>query len=237
VHGAIADQATADAAEEAAFADRIAARSGETRSPAFWNTGVGRAVAGLAAVLVLTLAGVYVSGSLSAPRMDEGYRVQLAQFVAGEHERVSADPAVAARKFIVTDSSAAPAAFSETLGRAPQVPVCDEGKLQFGGGSRCGVPGEGESTHFQFFVEVEARSGTVREVPVSVFVKRDKGEMRLDQGVTYSLDTASCGVDGKAMYVWNRDGLVYVMVARKPDDVACRALFSAMNVPPPSSTL
>jgi anti-sigma factor RsiW len=57
VRAAVERDARIQADEDAAYASGIAARSSETRERSFWQTGTGRAVAGLAAVLVLAVAG------------------------------------------------------------------------------------------------------------------------------------------------------------------------------------
>ncbi len=245
VRAAVERDARIQADEDAAYASGIAARSSETRERSFWQTGTGRAVAGLAAVLVLAVAGVYLSSSLSGggngsipiAQEENPYRVRLAQFVADEHERISASPAAAERKFQIHDELVAAQRAAEVLGHAPEIPHCGEGKLVFGGGAPCAVPGTGQSTHLRFLVNLPDAQGVSHEVPVSVFVKRDAGEMQLSEGVTYKMKTETCGVEGKSIYVWSREGLVYVMVARVPDAPGCDAVLTAMGVPPPAAEL
>ncbi len=238
-----------DADREASFAAGIEARASRTRDRSFWQTGPGRAVAGLAAVLLIAVAGLNFGSLVGAfggggaggagpvAQGDNPYRVQLAQFVANEHERVTSTPEAADRKFRIRDELVAAQRAAEALGQSPEIPHCGEGRLTFGGSGPCAVPGTGKSTHLRFLVNLPDALGLTHEVPVSVFVKKDAGEMSLSEGVTYKMNTETCGVEGQSIYVWAREGLVYVMVARLPDTPGCDAILTAMGVPPPAAEL
>lgn len=229
----------------AASASGIEARASRTRDRSFWRSGPGRAVAGLAAVLVVAVAGLGFGtlfagsggGSVPSAHSENPYPMQLARFVANEHERVTSTPGAADRKFQIRDELVAAQRAAEALGHSPEIPDCGEGPLTFGGGGPCAVPGTGQSTHLRFLVNLPDASGRMHEVPVSVFVKKDAGEMSLSEGVTYKMNTETYGVAETFICVWAREGLVYVMAARLPDAPGCDAVLTAMGVPAPVADL
>jgi hypothetical protein len=229
--------ASVDAAEEAAFADAVAARSAETRDPSFWQSPAIRSIGAIAALLLIAVTAVFGLRNMQTTPAGQGYHVQLAQFVANEHDRVSSSESAAARKFHGEDPSAVATELGAILGSLPDMPHCDEQSVKFGGGSKCRVPGQGPSTHFQFFVEAADGVGPPQKLPVSVFVKRASGELEVVEGVTYEVDTLACGVEDASMYVWRRGDLLYVLVAKGADEAGSRLILQAMNVPDATARL
>lgn len=233
-----ANLAQPESTDQERLADALADRAAETRSPSFWSNPAMRTVGALAAVLVLAFSVVFaVRGFQSGPTPTNGYSVELARFVAAEHSRVSDNEAAADAKFNHGEPQSVAATLAALLGHSPEMPDCSRKTVTFGGGSECKVPGKGPSTHFQFFVEPADNIGPPERLPVSVFVKRDSGELDLEPGITYSVNTAACGVTNARIYVWQRDGLVYVLVARGADAGGCARVLESMNVAPATAEL
>ena len=223
--------------ENHALSDALAARAEHTRSPSFWQGTSGRVIGAMAATLLIAFSAVFAfRGLAGGPQDAEGYRVALAQFVANEHDRVANDERAASAKFAQQDRAAVLARLSGILGASPQMPATDGDALRFGGGARCRVPGDGPSTHFQFLVEAGDGVGPPARVPVSVFVKKGAGKLSLEEGKTYRVDTASCGVEA-SMFAYLREGLLYVVVAGGGSNGGCLKILDAMNVPAPSGDL
>lgn len=88
---------TPTAEEDAAFADAVEARSAQTRDRSFWSSPAFRGVSAIAALLVIAFTAVFALQSMQSTPVGEGYQVQLAQFVANEHERVTTNDSAAAR--------------------------------------------------------------------------------------------------------------------------------------------
>ncbi len=211
--------------------DRLAraleARADETRSRSFWG---GRMVAALAAVLVLTVAGVFVSRTIQAsgPRDMLAYRTDLATFVSAEHTR-TLDDRVATRKYIYSTVGDAVRKLTPTLHGKPEVLPNDDG-VSFRGAGPCGVPGVGPSCHFQYVIAKP--DGTTSTV--SIFIKQDHNELDLEENTAYRIKTDECGLSGYEILVWRRGGLLYTLVAG--DDFpqsACLDLLAELRVARP----
>jgi len=233
VRASIAGAAEAPVSDEA-LADALADRAEQTRSPSFWSRTSTIAIGSIAAMLLIAVSAVALLGN---PRGGGAYHVELAQFVAGEHSRVSGNESAARSKFETGEQTEVARKLAALLGGEPKLPVCSENSMTFGGGSECRVPGSGPSTHFQFFVEPKDGVGPPQRIPVSVFVKKDTGELELNSGVTYSVDTAACGINDASIFVWKAEGLIYALVAKGGDAQGCTRVLGAMNVAPPTEEL
>ncbi len=188
------------------LAEALEERAGATRTHSFWG---GRMVAALAAMLVLTVAGVFVGRSIRAimPRDAMVYRTDLAVFVSTEHTR-TLDNDVASKKYIYTTVGDAVRKLGSTLRGDPDVLPCGD-EVTFRGAGPCGVPGVGPSCHFQYIVHLP--DGTTSTV--SIFVKQDHNELDLEESAAYRIKTDECGLSGFEILVWRRHGLLYTLVA------------------------
>lgn len=203
-----------------------------------WFAAPGRAGMALAAALVLVMSvGVIVlaqrsSGGYEAwhghSTQQVEYSGRVATFVAREHFRC-AGAAEAAAKFLDQQESAAPLKVREILGVEAHVPVCETLGLVFRGVAPCGVPGEGPSAHLMF-EEGEAAGPSGRRI--SVFVRRDGGELNLVEGKVYELDVpGSAGASGGAsgVYAWSSEGLLYLVVADEQRGPVCEKLIASLS--------
>lgn len=196
-----------------------------------------RAAGALAAVLVIAFSAVFAFRGLAQPGGGDAYTVRLARFVSDEHARVVGSERVAEAKFAIAVEDDGLDRAADILGTAPEMPECSKGSVAFGGIARCRVPGDGPSTHFRYFVRLGDTDADALSVPVSVFVKTTGDEFDLTPGVTYRVNTAACGVEDAAMYVVERDGLVYVIVAGGAAADGCTRVLDAMGVDRPSAEL
>ncbi|HHN78073.1 MAG TPA: hypothetical protein ENK11_05285 [Phycisphaerales bacterium] len=215
------------AAERERLAEALEARADETRSRSFWG---GRVVAALAAVLVLTVAGVFVARftRVGGPHEMLAYRTNLATFVSAEHTR-TLDDHVANRKYIYTTVGDAVRKLAPTLHGDPEVLPIEDG-VAFRGAGPCGVPGVGPSCHFQYVITKS--DGTT--ATVSIFIKQDHSELDLEENVAYRIKTDECGLSGYEILVWRRGGLLYTLVAG--DDFprsACLDLLAELRIARP----
>ncbi len=211
----------------------------QTRSRSFWARRQSL-VSVLAAVLVVGVASVLVWQAtrlagvhLTDAQMD--YRSRLVGHVAGEHRRVI-DPAVAASKLSLHEPEEVRAFFQQVVGSVPSMEGLTVGtpEMVFVGAGNCHVPGsDGSSAHLR--LDLIAPDGSVERV-VSVFVKADHGELPLEPGVTYALDTKACGESGTRVLAWTDGGLVYFMVADAIND-GCVAVLEHLGVKKPSQGL
>lgn len=225
---AAADEARC--AEDTDLADRLEDRAQQTRQPSFWAD-QRRLIGALAAVLVLTVAGVFVTrfARLSQQTDMLAYRTNLATFVSGEHTR-TLDDEVARQKYTYTAVDAAVEGLGGRLRGTPVVPPC-RGKTAFRGASPCGVPGRGPSCHFQYLVALDDGSFST----VSIFVKQDNGELSLDEGAAYRIRTDECDLAGFHICVWRRDGLLYTMVSDQCHATLCGGLLDDLGVTRPDA--
>lgn len=163
------------------------------------------------------------------------YRTSLARFVAGEHTR-TLDDAYAARKVVYTAPDTAADEIGSRLAHTPVIPPCG-GETRFAGASPCGVPGNGPSAHMQFVLPVHDASGDIvagaEGRKVSVFVKQDKGELNIEDGTTYLVDSDACSVGDSYICVWRRDGLLYTLVSEDRNAPMCTKFLAQFGVEPP----
>ncbi len=211
----------------------------QTRSRSFWARRQSL-VGALAAVLVVGVASVLVwqatrlaGVSLTAAQTD--YRSRLVSHVAGEHRRVI-DPTVAANKLSLHEPEEVRAFFQQVVGSVPSMEGLTVGtpEMVFVGAGNCHVPGsDGSSAHLR--LDLIAPDGSVARV-VSVFVKADHGELPMEPGVTYALDTKACGQSGTRVLAWTDGGLAYFMVADAIND-GCVAVLERLGVKKPTQGL
>jgi len=222
------------------------ARAADTRDPGFW-AGSRRLIGALAAILVIAVGGVFIArlaqvgpavAPTSGPRAGANaedmlaYRTSLARFVTAEHER-TLDPEYAQSKYIYKQVDEAVEQTGGQLEHKPKVPPCG-GQINFRGAAPCGVPGKGPSTHFQFTVDEPEGERTI-----SIFVRRDMGELEIERGRAYRVNTEACNLENTSIFVWRADGLLYTYVSAGPDDTICNKLLGKIGIrePDPDESL
>lgn len=223
----------------AAGSTAITSMGVRTRKRSFWANRQVWAGA-LAAVVVFGVASALVWQAtrltgvhLTSDQLD--YRSRLVGHVAGEHRRVI-DPQVAASKLSLHDPEEVRAFFQQVVGTVPGLEGLTVGTptLVFAGVGNCHVPGSnGSSAHLRF--DLIGADGGIEQV-VSVFIKADHGELPMDPGVTYTLDTKACGQPGTRVLAWSDGTLVYYLVADVIND-GCVKLLKHLGVPTPSRGL
>lgn len=226
------------------LADRLERRAEHTRSRTFWSrpalaagAGIAAALAALFGLIVVNGAGPGGPGGIGGGTVaaGEGYTVRLAQFVAGEHDRVTASPAAARHKLFVRSHDDAVERMMDRLGAPGSMQDLRMARdaLRFRGLGDCAVPGDAPSCHAQFTLV----SPSGRESVVSLFLKRAEGLLDLEPGVTYEVDTGACGVEGSRIIVWSDGELVHVLVASDPAGEVCDEVLDDMGLPMPTARL
>lgn len=222
------------ASDEERLAENIESRSAQTRDRSFWNgsfwIGQGRLAGAIAALLVLTVGVLFITqlspfGGEADPL---AYRTSLARFVTAEHER-TLDEQAAHRKYVFTNVNDAVEKTGGDLGEAPAVPPCG-GRTKFRGAAPCHLPGKGPSAHFQFSVDAEEGA---EPRTVSLFIRKDGGELPLDEGRAYRVNTKACNVDGVAIYVWRARGLLYTFVSSGANGSICNVMLKDLGIAEP----
>jgi hypothetical protein len=215
--------------EQDALAERLEARGGQTRDRGFWSS-QRRLIGAMAAVLTLTLVGVFALqwARLSGPVDPMAYRARLARHVTQEHTRTLERSSYADAKYIYTTLEPAADRLGGRFEQSLTLPPCGE-KTTFRGASPCRVPGKGPSAHFQFFSE----SPEGERVCFSIFIRRDHGELALDEHQGYLIDNQACGVEGVEIIVWRRDGLLYTLVCSQGGEML-DSLLQELAVSPPT---
>ena len=224
--------ATARAAsDEDRLAENLESRSVETRDRSFWN-GQGRLVGAIAAVLMLAVGAFFVTqmapSGFGGGADGTAYRTSLARFVTAEHER-TLDESSAHKKHVFTNVNDAVEKTGSDLGAAPSVPPCG-GQTKFRGAAPCHLPGKGPSAHFQF--AVEAGEGAEPRT-VSLFVRKDGGELPIEEGRAYRVNTEACDVEGVAIYVWRARGLMYTFVSSGAHGSICNLMLKDLGIAEP----
>jgi len=213
---AMAATACADAD---ALGERPESRAEQTRARSFWTgsrviglVAAAAAVIGLAATAVLlvqTPAGAPGAGQLEYVR----FRDKVAKFVADEHDRCWQNADAANAKFVIKDPEAVKDEFQKVLGHRIDLPVWHQPTqtLLFRGAGKCHVPGsDGKSVHLRFDIpesEGHPMAG------VSLFMAPDTGELPIEPGTTYVIDTVPCGAGGDSVLVWTDQGTLFYLVA------------------------
>ena len=100
--------------------------------------------------------------------------------------------------------------------------------IVFRGGGWCHLPKTDGSAHLRW--DIPATSDT-KATAVSMFVSPDNGKLdELDEGVTYSVNTAECGVKGSSVLLWKQDGSVFCLIS-ETETGACNKFRGAMGAP------
>lgn len=208
----------------------LEAAAAQTRQRSFWTRR--KMASAVAAVLVLALSASLIlqASRVSHIPLDPGqlvYRQQLAGFLTAQHDNTCQDLAKAkAGKLSFSDPSLLEEELTQRLGRHVRVPLCDKSRaVYFAGGGPCGVPGEGPSGHLVYNAESAPE--------ISVFIKQDNGELPLQPGRTYAMNTRECGLPGSRILTRLEDGLLYFFVF--DDGPGCRKALEALGVSSPSA--
>ncbi|MEZ6242720.1 MAG: hypothetical protein R3B57_06715 [Phycisphaerales bacterium] len=218
--------------------DRGPARlASHTRQRSFWTRR--HAMGALVAAAVLVVASVFIVRMASITRVplnaaQESYRAELVHHVANEHRRME-DPEARDQKLVMHDPEEVERFFDEVID-APEGDVKDliesTAGCAFSGAGNCHVPGAtGASAHIQLDVKVGAAV-----TPVSVFVCADPGELPLQVGTTYVIDTEACGEGKTRVLAWTDGRLLYVVVSGTVHD-ACPSILARLGRPSPSRRL
>lgn len=211
------------AADEGAVAGGIntpeaAANVSETPLAAsFWSAA--SAPLAIAAAMILAVVGVFMitSGSGSS-----GFQADLASFAIGEHNR-TLDADAAAAKFRQQDLAGAINRVRDHLGADSFEGLAASDAIALSGSARCKVPGKGPSSHLRYSA---TRADGSTEI-LSVFVKRNEGEIAVMPGVVLDL-----GSEGHNVYVWTDGDLTYTLVAGSQAGPACDRVLEAAGVQP-----
>jgi hypothetical protein len=200
----IAAAVAADAeAHDDALADRLEQQAELTRDRSFWSGVRGQLIAA-AAVLVLAVALVVMIQSMR-PAPGVPSFVQIASFVAKEHNRCDLDPTYTHSKIEVSDPGKLPDYLQSILGTSVQDTLFSQ-DIEIIGAGRCHVPGKGKS------VQLRLRPKGAKSEPVSLWLQEDTGQLHIKEGVTYALradpNAPPCG----SILLWKRDGLLYYLV-------------------------
>ncbi|MFT5423471.1 MAG: anti-sigma factor RsiW [Phycisphaerales bacterium] len=217
----------------------------QTRQTSFWSGS--RGLMGIAAAMLLTVAGVLVwqsagiggsgvqglgGGAVSAV----SYRQQVAEFVTKEHARTEASASARARKFVHTDPEETRAWFVDLLGDGLTLIGLNQPveSITFKGAGKCGVPGAGygKSAHMQF--EVRGESG--EPIVVSVFAAPLSADLPLLQGTTYAIDMEACGIMGYSVLAWTDGVANYFLVADEGTN-GCGQTLKAAGRPEPTEKI
>ena len=214
------------------YADRIEQSNEATRDRSFWSRGP---VMGIAAMLVLSLAGVLIwqstglrQGLPTRPFIEPvGYSESMGRFVLSEHNRCCFEKAAQA-KFSRRDIGDTISYFSEQFGRPVQLPDMsqEDRRIEFYGGGDCHVPMTSASGHLRF----DAFDDAGNPISLSLFIAPDPGQLPLEEGVTYVLNSEACKEAGASLFVWVSEGVQYVLVSEAHDD-ACASVRAIMKAP------
>lgn len=235
----VADSALNAAAEQDAYADRIEGAGAYTTSRSFWARSP---MMGIAAVLVMGVAGVLIWQSTNLvsstpPALPEfeqvGYSERVGQFVLGEHNRCCLDEA-AERKLVQNDIAESVAYFSEQFDRPVTMPdLSSHGdRVQYYGAGDCDVPMTASSGHMRF----DATDASGNTIALSLFIAPDPGQLDLEEGVTYQVNSKACSEAGANLFMWVSQGVQYVLVSEATDET-CAIVRSIMNAPETLSSI
>ncbi len=157
------------------------------------------------------------SGTLPPPGqlVAESHRVSLVSFVSRQHDECELHADMVGSKLRISELDKVPAAFSEVLGKEPDLGRLDDCGLKFMGAGPCAVPGRGRSVHLIFDAGSAQADRGGRTPMVSIFVQQDSGELNIEPGRTYRLvPTGSApSLEASEIYVWKSDGFVYFLAS------------------------
>lgn len=217
-------QAATGGAEATAGASRAAPRRPDWGVRAVVRFGAVAAAVALVAVMAFL---VGRSGQERGGLSGRTLAASLAGFVVTEHERCAGGDATVESKFFIHDAEEAANEFGALVGRPVSLPCLRHAELEglrFVDAGLCHPPG-GDALHMRFRrQDAEGGSGLV-----SLWVQEDDGRLPMEDGVTYTLGV---GCDG--VRVWRLDGIRYVLVCSRAEEVpaACSALASPRATQP-----
>ncbi len=172
----------------------------------------------------------------------ESHRASLVSFVNGRHKECELHAEMVASGFRIDSLDKAPAAFSEILGKAPDLGRLAQSGLKFKGAEACAVPGRGRSVHMVLEAvtnpPVQAGGASAATATlVSIFVQQDKGELRIEPGRAYRFvpKAGPSSTEASEIYVWKKDGFVYFLASTS--EPAIETVRLALDVQGPSGRL
>ncbi len=235
----VADSALNTTAEQDAYADRIDGAGVYTTSRSFWARSP---MMGIAAVLVMGVAGVLIwqstnlvsSTPTGMPVIDQvSYSERVGQFVLSEHNRCCRDEA-AERKLVRHDIAESVAYFSEQFDRPVTMPDLSThaDRVQYYGAGDCHVPMTANSGHMRF----DATDASGNTISLSLFIAPDPGQLDLEEGVTYLVNSEACAEAGASLFMWVSQGVQYVLVSEATDET-CAIVRSIMKAPEKLSSI
>lgn len=215
------------------YADRIEGAGTYTTKRSFWARSPMMAIA---AVLLLSVAGVLIWQSTNLISSNNGlipqigqvsYPERVGEFVLREHNRCCVEDA-ADRKFTERDIASAVSHFSEQFQRPVTTPDLSghADRVEFYGGGACHVPMTTHSAHLRF----DATDASGNRIALSLFIAPDPGELKMDENITYSVNSKACADAGVSLFMWVNDGIQYVLVSEATDET-CAIVRSIMNAP------
>lgn len=226
-------QAT-EAMQDEGYANRIEDLSRSTRDRSFWTHSP---VMGVAAMLLLSLAGVLIWQSTNLPKgftpgstlniEQASYTQRMSQFALSEHIRCCQNEAAEA-KLIQRDVTQAIEYFTDRFDRPVQMPQMAQhsGQIEFFGGGDCNLPETKRSGHLRF----DAFDEQGKAISLSLFIAPDPAILPLKEGVTYRVSSAACDAADARMFVWVNDGVQYLLVS-EASDKTCAMVRDLMNAP------
>lgn len=213
----------------------VVAMAGQTRKQSFWR----RSPATMAAAAVLMLAAgvlIYQGASLPTGPVPAGWtaqqvsnRDQMAGFVAREHGRCCKSDRAARAKLIYNDPNEARSHFAAAMG-VPDVDIPQDaapaGEVRFMGAGDCHVPAADTSGHLRF----DAVSPDGTPMQLSLFVVNDRGQLPIEEGVTYHVPSATCDDAGVRLFAWRQSGVVYLLVT-EAEGAFCTTVRQTLHAP------
>lgn len=208
------------------------ALAGRTRSVSFWRrTNVQMGIAAAAMVTIAAVLVFFNNSQPTGPNRVLADRTAAASFVTYEHGHCVTDAVHAAEKLVVNEPDQLPGFASGVVGT--EIALADlyasgASDISFVDAGQCHVPGGGPSMHMRFRLpDIEG--------DVSLFIQRDSGRMKLDEGVTYMLAPTDEAPNTPSVYIWLREGLVYYLVIAERAE--CEQLRKSLVLPAQTRSL
>lgn len=207
-------------ADLSAPAEVVRTPMGDTRQRSFWSRASG--IGAVAAVLMLCATFVFFAvrqNQTNAVNPQDSTTLRastLASFVHDEHQHCADDRDYADRKFKVHDLAGAVEIAREHFGAVPTIiergfeSFASHG-FEFGGLSRCAVPGKGKSVHMVF------RAVEHPQRIVSLFIQKDEQEWRISDSRCARIHDGL--PDAQTVTVWRRDGFFLFLFTTHHDDL------------------
>jgi hypothetical protein len=193
---------------------------GDTRQRSFWSRVPG--IGAIAAVLMLCATFVFFAvrqNQTNAVNPQDSTTLRastLASFVHDEHQHCADDRDYADRKFKVHDLAGAIEIAREHFGAVPSIlesgfeSFASHG-FDFGGLSRCAVPGKGKSVHLVF------RAVEPPERIVSLFLQKDENDWRIADSRCARIHEGL--PEDQTVTTWRRDGFFFFLFTAHQDDL------------------